>query len=175
MRDGSSRQRERAFEEFVRGQRAQLLSFATALTAGDVHLAEDLVQTTLTRVYLSWRRAHKGHPQAYARRTLLNCFLDHRRRRFVKRERVVAQPPDTEAWETGSSELDPALMKALAQLPPGMRAAVVLRHVYDLSVDEAAHVLACSAGTVKSQTARGLEKLRAQLECLPTTLEGDKR
>ena len=45
-----------------------------------------------------------------------------------------------------------------------MRAAVVLRHVEGLSVSEAASVMACSEGTVKSQTARGLDKLRDQLD-----------
>ena len=53
-----------------------------------------------------------------------------------------------------------ALQTALADLPAGMRAAVVFRHVYDLSVAETADALGCSEGNVKSQTARGLERLR---------------
>ena len=70
-------------------------------------------------------------------------------------------------------ELDAELLAALGSLPPRMRAAVVLRHVHDLSVDDTAHALGCSVGTVKSQTARGLDKLRAAL-AVPT-LEGEHR
>ncbi len=174
MRETTGRQ-ERAFEEFVRDERARLLSLATALTAGDVHLAEDLVQSTLTRLYLSWRRMHKENPRAYARRALVNGFIDHRRRRFTKHERPVAVPPDVNEAATPSAVMDPVLMEALRELPPGMRAAVVLRHVYDLSVDEASHALGCTPGTVKSQTARGLDRLRDRLTCLATTHEGEQR
>jgi RNA polymerase sigma factor (sigma-70 family) len=56
-----------------------------------------------------------------------------------------------------------ACARALAELPPGMRAAVILRHLHDASVSETAQALGCSEGTVKSQTARGLEHLRASL------------
>ena len=67
----------------------------------------------------------------------------------------------------------PSCVAALGSLPPKMRAAVVLRHVHDLSVDDTAEALGCSVGTVKSQTSRGLEKLRDAL-AVPT-LEGDHR
>ena len=72
-----------------------------------------------------------------------------------------------------SDDLDAELVAALGSLPPKMRAAVVLRHVHDLSVDDTAEALGCSVGTVKSQTSRGLEKLREVL-AVPT-LEGEHR
>jgi RNA polymerase sigma factor (sigma-70 family) len=59
--------------------------------------------------------------------------------------------------------VDAELLAALKALPERMRAAVVLRHVADLSVEDAADALGCSPGTVKSQTARGLAKLRELL------------
>jgi RNA polymerase sigma factor (sigma-70 family) len=56
------------------------------------------------------------------------------------------------------------LRQALKELPPRMRAAVVFRYFYDLGVAETADALNCSEGTVKSQTARALDRLRAALE-----------
>jgi hypothetical protein len=53
------------------------------------------------------------------------------------------------------------LLRALAALPPGQRAVLVLRYFDDLSEAETARMLGCSLGTVKSQAARALEKLRA--------------
>ena len=167
-----SRERDREFAEFVRARRGGLLTTARLLAAGDGHLAEDLVQTALVRVYLAWGRA-RGNPIAYARRTLVNCTADHHRRGFTRRERTAADVPETPAAAAPSDELDGELLAALGSLPPRMRAAVVLRHVHDLSVDDTAQALGCSVGTVKSQTARGLDKLRDALAV--TTLEGDRR
>jgi RNA polymerase sigma-70 factor (sigma-E family) len=146
------------FEEFVRRSRGELLATATTLTAGDRHLAEDLTQTALVRLYLAWGRARDTRVEAYARRVLVNCFLDHRRRPWVSRERSVDVLPDTAGLDV--ADLDGELVAALRELPPRMRAAVVLRHVEDRSVEEVADALGCSIGTVKSQTARGLNKLR---------------
>jgi RNA polymerase sigma-70 factor (sigma-E family) len=164
------------FESFVRRRRGHLLRTATVLTAGDGFLAEDLVQGSLVRLYLAWGRARSGNVEAYARRVLVNAFIDHRRRPFVRREHAVASLPDSAA--AGGSELDDArLLNALADLPARMRAAVVLRHVEDLSVEDVAEALGCSAGTVKSQTARGIAKLREALEAdqpVTVTVPGDK-
>jgi len=158
------------FEEFVRRSRGELLATATSLAAGDRHLAEDLTQTALVRLYLAWGRARRTRVEAYARRVLVNCFIDHRRRPWVGRERSVEALPDAAAPATYE---DAELLQALRDLPPRMRAAVVLRHVEDRSVEDVADALGCSTGTVKSQTARGLDKLRARLQ--NTTLLGENR
>ncbi len=155
------RDQDPAFADFVRGHRGRLVRTAQLLTAGDAHLAEDLVQTALVRVYLSWGKV-RSEPAAYARRVLVNAFIDHRRKPFVRREQAHDELPDGASYD-GPAAIDPELIAALADLPERMRAAVVLRHVQDLSVDETAAVLGCTAGTVKSQTARGLDKLRARL------------
>jgi RNA polymerase sigma-70 factor (sigma-E family) len=158
---------ESEFEEFVRTRRAALLRSARNLTAGDEHLAEDLVQSTIVRIYLAWGRVKdRDRVDAYARRVLLNCFLDHRRRPFVSRERTTDAIPDLEATSR-TGVIDHELLAALQTIPPRMRAALVLRHVEDLSVEETATLLGCSVGTVKSQTARGLQKLRQALSASP--------
>lgn len=155
--------RDEQFRDFVLSARARLVRTATLLTAGDAHLAEDLVQLTLTRVYLAWPRIRRTDgPDAYARRVLVNAAIDERRRPFRRRESSHAEVPDTSIELPEGPELGP-LHAALAGLPPGMRAAVVLRHVHELSVTETADALGCSEGTVKSQTARGLDRLRESL------------
>jgi RNA polymerase sigma-70 factor (sigma-E family) len=151
---------EAEYEAFVLQHRGKLLATALHLT-GDIHLAEDLVQNTLVRLYLAWGRARTASTPAYTRRILLNSFVDHHRRPWVRRERAADRLPDDAAAEAPVT--DPELTAALAALPPRMRAAVVLRHVEDLSVEDVADALGCSTGTVKSQTARGLDKLRAAL------------
>ena len=152
------------FETFVRNGRGRLVGTATALTAGDAFLAEDLVQGTLVRLYLAWGRARSGNVEAYARRVLVNAFIDHRRRPFVRRESSVPSLPEAASGVAERDVDDTRLFNALAELPPRMRAAVVLRHVEDLSVEDAATALGCTPGTVKSQTARALAKLREALE-----------
>jgi RNA polymerase sigma-70 factor (sigma-E family) len=164
--------REEEFEAYVRRRRGPLLRSATLLTAGDTYLAEDLVQTTLVRLYVAWPRARRTNLDAYARRALVNNLIDEKRRPFARRERVVETMP--EGVEPARVDVPDAVLAALAALPPGMRAAIVLRHVEGLSVEETAAALGCGTGSVKSQTARGLDKLRAEL--IPLTIEqGESR
>ncbi|MFG1785148.1 SigE family RNA polymerase sigma factor [Rhodococcus oryzae] len=158
------------YEDFVRQKRSGMLRSATLLAGGDTHLAEDLVQITLVRLYLKWPRARKMNVEAYARKILVNNLIDHYRRPFMRRERNTGDIPDvvvTSAdWSAAgvAGFVDDHLVAALAALPPRMRAAVVLRYVEELNVEETARALRCSTGTVKSQSSRGLEKLRSQLE-----------
>jgi DNA-directed RNA polymerase specialized sigma24 family protein len=90
---------------------------------------------------------------------------------------VAALPdtPDPEALAAVPDGLDGgAVRAALAALPPGMRAAVVLRHWADFSVAETAQILGCSAGTVKSQTAKGIARMRELLGDAVTPLPAAK-
>lgn len=158
--------RDTQFQEFVRARRAALLRIATLLCSGDRHRAEDLVQIALTRLYTAWPRARRTDVDAYVRRILVNALIDERRRPFARRELPLAEPPEPVpriAAHDDDEDDDSALRAALATLPAGMRAAVVLRHVEGLSVEETAAAMRCSTGNVKSQTARGLDKLRAAL------------
>ena len=159
-------QRDEEFATFVRHRRGELLRTATLLAAGDRHLAEDLVQTSLTRVYLGWGRLAVPEARyAYARRALVTCLIDETRRPWRRREQSHAELPDRAAGPAGADADDrlALLGPALAELPARMRAAVVLRYLHELSVAETADALSCSQGTVKSQTSRGLEHLRRSL------------
>ena len=155
--------RDTHFQDYVRARRGVLLNIATLLCAGDRHRAEDLVQIALTRLYTAWPRARRMDVDAYVRRILVNALIDEKRRPFAQRETPLSEPPEPRRYADHDPDEDGALRAALADLPPRMRAAVVLRHVEGLSVDETASALRCSTGTVKSQTARALDKLRAAL------------
>ncbi|GGL04896.1 SigE family RNA polymerase sigma factor [Mangrovihabitans endophyticus] len=159
-------ERDEQFHDFVAGRRAALVRTARLLTAGDTHLAEDLVQAALTKLYVSWpafRRA--DNPDGYVRRVLVNVLTDERRRVWRRRERPMAQLPEQPgpARDPATGPADDALRQALRDLPPRMRAAVVFRYFHELGVEETADALGCSVGTVKSQTARALDKLRTAL------------
>jgi RNA polymerase sigma-70 factor (sigma-E family) len=127
--------------------------------------AEDLVQTALAKLYLAWPRIKRdGSHIAYTWRIMVNAHVDETRRPWWRRERSVAEPPDIPHSDdfpdvTGGG----AVRAALAQLPAGMRATVVLRYWADFSIAETAQILGCSEGTVKSQAAKGIARLRETL------------
>jgi len=153
-----------AEEEFVEfaGAVAPRLQGMAFLLCGDWHTAEDLVQATLVKVFVSWRRIRRQEAaHAYATRALVNTYLAH------KRLRRSAEIPTSElperAAEPPAPETRMVVLAALATLPPKGRAVVVLRYWADLSVDQVAAVLGCSPGAVKSQNARALDKLRSVL------------
>ncbi|MFF5213748.1 SigE family RNA polymerase sigma factor [Micromonospora sp. NPDC000442] len=160
------RDRDEQFHSFVLSRRSGLVRTATLLTGGDAHLAEDLVQSTLTKLYVAWPAVQRAdNIEGYLRRTLVNALTDERRRWWRRHERSVAELPDRSRAEPGSGgDLDDGLRATLRDLPPKMRAAVVFRYFYDLSVADTADALGCSEGTVKSQTARALDRLRAALD-----------
>jgi RNA polymerase sigma-70 factor (sigma-E family) len=149
------------FAEFAEAS-APRLCRAAYLLCGDWHTAEDLAQTALAKVFVSWRKVRRQDAaHAYATRTLVNCYLaDKRLRRST--EILTDQLPDGPVV-LAAPETRMVVLDALATLPPRSRAVVVLRYWVDLSVDQAADVLGCSPGTVKSQSARALDKLRAML------------
>jgi RNA polymerase sigma-70 factor (sigma-E family) len=158
-------ERDLQFHSFVLARRAWLVRTATLLTAGDSHLAEDLVQSTLTKLYVAWSAFQRAdNPDGYVRRTLVNGITDERRRLWRRRERSMANLPDRPRIDPESDDICDGLRQALRDLPPRMRAAVVFRYVYDLDIAATADALGCSEGTVKSQTARALDRLRAVLE-----------
>ncbi len=149
------------FTEFATGAAARLRRTAFLL-CGDWHTAEDLTQTTLARMFVSWRRISRQEAAyAYASRTLVNAYLSDRRRRR-HREVLTGWLPET-AVEPAGCETRMVVLDALATLPPKARVVVVMRYWADLSVEQVADLLGCSTGNVKSQSARGLDKLRAVL------------
>ncbi|MEO6714995.1 MAG: SigE family RNA polymerase sigma factor [Mycobacteriales bacterium] len=148
------------FDEFVRSRHASLLRYAHVLT-GDPHSAADLVQDALERTGLAWSRvSRRDNPEAYVRAAIANRHVSVWRRR--RRERLVAKTPES-PYADAAVHADDAMWLALAVLARKQRAVLVLRYYEDLSEVEIARVLGCSPGTVKSQAAKGLASLRAQL------------
>lgn len=138
------------------------------LLCGDQHLADDLVQTSLIRLYQAWPRLRdKDAPDAFARKVLLRCWLNELRRPWRRSESRDGVVPDTSGPEpdpVGAAHHKEVLRVALARLAPRQRAAVVLRYWSQHSVAETAAILRCSEGTVRSQAARGLASLRTALD-----------
>jgi len=145
----------------ARGPR--LLRVAWLLTS-DAHLAEDLLQTVLARVWPKWQRIAGENPEAYVRKALIHTHASWWRRRW-RAEVPHGDLPDRARPEDpyAGVDLEQALASAIRALPARQRAVVVLRWFEDLSVAETAEVLSCSQGTVKSQSAKALRTLRERL------------
>lgn len=146
------------FPEFVRARGAALHRTAFLLT-GDWALAEDLLQTALAKSYLRWDRIddHEG----YVRRVLANTHATWWRRRWRGEVPHDVLPDTVHVDRWADVDARSALLAALARLPRRMRAVVVLRYHEDLSEADVAAALGISVGTVKSQCAKALAKLRA--------------
>ncbi|GAA1968590.1 SigE family RNA polymerase sigma factor [Catenulispora subtropica] len=150
---------EPGFAEFVASRAAALFRTAV-LIVGDRHAAEDLVQSALERTYRHWGRVSAMEtPEPYVRRILANLAVDHFR--AVNRRPVRLLDHDGVAPDH-SPDVDEhdAVIRVLRELPPRMRAVLVLRYFDDLTEAQVAEVLGIAVGTVKSQAARGLAKLR---------------
>ena len=139
------------------------------LLCGDWSAADDLVQDVFVAMYPRWPRIVRGgRVDAYANRVLFGKHVDARRRPW-RRERFVGTVPDSEDTRSERAiaeidERDGPLLAALAALPAGQRAVLVLRFTDDLSIDGIAQVMGIPAGTVKSRLSRGTESLRACLD-----------
>jgi RNA polymerase sigma-70 factor (sigma-E family) len=149
------------FAAFVAKRSAALLRTGWLLTGSEA-AAQDLVQAALLRTWTRWDRVvRKDLPETYVRKVLLSTFLTWRRRRWVHEtptDGVVDLPaPDA----TAEVEVREVVRAVLDTLPRGQRATLVLRFFDDLSERDTAAVMGCSIGTVKSQTARALARLRA--------------
>jgi RNA polymerase sigma-70 factor (sigma-E family) len=160
--------RDTAFAEYF-AARSDAMRGTAFLLCGDWHRAEDLTQTAFTKLYLAWNRVSRHEVlDGYVRRTLVRTYLDDRRLGWWRRVRTSDTPPEPAVVDTGPEERV-AVLAALGAVPARQRAVLVLRYWEDLSVDETAELLGCSAGTVKSQAARGLQTLRARLSPTFTT------
>src|SRR3954447_2412462 len=152
-------------DDYVRGQWPSLLRYATAL-CGNPSEGEELVQSALVRVALRWPLVRdKDAPDAYVRRAILNGYLNVWRR-VRSRETSVADVPETQSSYDGTAGVadELTLRRALQALPPRQRAVLVLRYLEDRSEQQTADLLGCSVGTVKSQTSKGLAKLREAVD-----------
>ena len=151
------------FRQFVSGRSASLLRTAFLLV-GDWAHAEDVLQASLTKTYLAWRRLGQLEAvEAYARRVIVNTATSWWRRRWHG-ERPTAVLPERVQPDLADQRAErEALWRHVRSLPVRQRAVLVLRFYEDLTEAETARVLGVSVGTVKSQCARALGVLRARL------------
>jgi len=157
-----SSRRDAEYSEFVAARLPSLRRLALLLCQ-DGAAADDVVQSAITKLYVHWNRARAAdHLDAYARKIVVREFLHERRSGWARRVLMPGTLPERAAAAADhDAVLD--LRTAVAALPPGQRAVLVLRFYCDLNVDQAARELGCSPGNVKSQTARALASLRRTL------------
>ncbi|GAA1584128.1 SigE family RNA polymerase sigma factor [Kribbella hippodromi] len=155
---------EAEFTEFA-GSMIRRLRRTAYLMCGDWHRAEDAAQDALVKVYRRWNRIDRSQGlNGYAHQCLVTAVFDQGRKPW-RRERLidVHEPPQVHD-SVGSVNDRMLVVQALASLPPGQRACVVLRHYADLSLEQTAEIVGVSVGGVKSQTSRGLAQLRELLD-----------
>ena len=148
------------FAELV-SDRSQAMLRSACLLTGDWGLAEDLLQTALTKTWFAWSSLREpAAAEAFVRTTMTRLFLSWRRRRWRGEVATGFLPEVTTDGQLGRVEDGDRLRRALAALPPRSRAMVVLRFYADLSEAQVAETLGCSVGTVKSTVSRALAQLR---------------
>jgi RNA polymerase sigma-70 factor (sigma-E family) len=160
---------EQEFVEYFTARRDAVRRTAFLL-CGDWHRADDLAQTAFVALHRRWRKIRDRQSlDAYVRRTLVRAVIDESRRPW-RRERSVDTVPEAatepahgnDALGDGVATRE-ALLDGLRRVPPRQRAVLVLRFLEGMDVTGTAEVLGCTEGTVKSQTARGLDALRGAL------------
>jgi RNA polymerase sigma-70 factor (sigma-E family) len=153
------------FAEFVAVRSSRLLRIAYLLTH-DWAQAEDLLQTTLVKAWGAWKRID-ADPEPYVRRILVNTYSSWWRRRWRGEQPTEVLPESVVDDAAGAFDARDEVWRALGRLPRRQRAVLVLRYFEDLSEAETAHVLGVSVGTVKSQAAKALAKLRLDESLTP--------
>jgi RNA polymerase sigma-70 factor (sigma-E family) len=148
---------------YAQGRLPALRRLAMAL-CGDASRADDLVQQTLTSLYVYWRRVRAlEQADAYVRKIMVRAHLSDQRLAWARRVSLVGSVPETGATRAEDVEARLVLLDALRRLPPRQRAVLALRYLDDQPVEVVAEILGCAPGTVKSQASRGLDTLRALL------------
>jgi RNA polymerase sigma-70 factor (sigma-E family) len=171
---GASRaERDAEFEAYMIARQPSLLRTAYLLT-GDRHTAEDLVQTALAKLYLSWDKVQRRElVDGYVRRILVNENNSLWRRAWKRREIATDQLPDSAGvLDRPDHGERSALWDFVQTLPRKQRAVVVLRYYEDLSEAEVADILGVSVGTVKSQASRAIASMRARVGTRPELARG---
>jgi RNA polymerase sigma-70 factor (sigma-E family) len=167
--------RDAEFEHYMAARQPSLLRTAYLLT-GDRHSAEDLVQTALAKLYLSWDKVQRReHLDGYVRRILVNEHNSLWRRAWKRKEVTTDDVPDRAGVDDAHDHGERAALWEFVQtLPRKQRAVVVLRYYEDLSEAEVAEILGVSVGTVKSQSSRALAALRARVHTQPLLSRGEE-
>ncbi|GEP36615.1 RNA polymerase sigma factor [Nocardioides psychrotolerans] len=152
--------RDAEFTAYLQARQARLLRTAYLLT-GDKHQAEDVLQTSLAKLYLAWDKVRdRDSVDAYVRRIMVNENNSLWRRGWRKREFTTEVLPEAPVTDTYDEGLGAALWSVVQSLPPKARAVVVLRYYEQLTEAETADLLGISVGTVKSQCSRAIATMR---------------
>jgi RNA polymerase sigma-70 factor (sigma-E family) len=153
---------EKDFRAFVVA-RFEALRALAYVTCGDWQTAEDAVSSGLARLYVRWRTVDS--PYSYARRVVMHAVIDESRRPWRRERPAGDHLPDTRLVPDTAERVDEwmRLRAALVRIPRRQRAVLVLRFYEGLSVEQTAAVLGLRAGTVRSQSSRGLATLRELL------------
>jgi RNA polymerase sigma-70 factor (sigma-E family) len=148
------------FASFVSARSGPLLRLAVGLT-GSRQAGEDLLQSALTKTYLSWRKvAGAGDADAYVRRIVVNTHLSLLRRRRVHEDLRPELTDSVGAAPSYGIDDRDALWSALSRLGRRQRAIVLLRYYEDLPDEQIAELLGCTSATVRSQAMRALQTLK---------------
>jgi RNA polymerase sigma-70 factor (sigma-E family) len=157
---GRSQKHISAFAALVEARSKALLRLAYVVV-GDHQLAQDLLQEALVKAYVAWPRLRDASSaEAYVRRTMVTTAISWRRRRSFHEPPTDSFPDENEPDETDRLATQDVLWEQVCRLPPRQRTALVLRYYEDLSEAQTADLMGCSVGTVKSQVATALSKLR---------------
>ncbi len=161
------------FDAFYAGSFARLVGQIYAM-CGDLAEANDCVQEAFIRAWDRSRDLDSGaNPEAWVRTVAYRLAISHwrrSRRSYDPRNRTQLSPVSPEP------QLDRiALVRALTQIPPDQRRAIVLHHLCDLSVDEVAREVGAPANTVKARLSRGRATLATLLADRSSTPEETNR
>jgi RNA polymerase sigma-70 factor (sigma-E family) len=152
------------FEQVWRSRRDHLWRVAWLIT-GDADMADDVLAAAVARTWRGWGRRGVSDIEAYLRRAVVNEATDrfrHRGRDRRWRERRTGEGRGQRSIDDDVVDRS-VIAAALARLPVGQRAVIVLRYWADLSEAATAEALSISAGTVKSRTSRALTALATDL------------
>jgi len=160
------------FESFMRERLPALVRYGYVLS-GNPHDAADLAQEALARLSERWRRVSaNGDPEGYVRVTMARLHISAWRR--LRRELPFGAPPERSYVDSGldRADGDVGLVDALRALPPTFRVVLVLRYYDDRSDPEIAELLGISRATVRTRSARALQRLR-RAPGVPQKLTGE--
>lgn len=161
-----------SFADVFREHRHGAVRLAWVLT-GDPHQAEDAVAEAFAKVWPRWERGRIDDIGPYLRRAVVNEVRSKGRRKVIEHREAERRRGDERGVHLVADAVadHDEVWNALGRLPERQRHVIVLRYYEDLSEADIARVLQVSSGTVKSQAARGMARLR-QLIGQPTTSGG---
>ena len=151
------------FVDYAQARQHTLLR-AAYLVCGDLRTAEELLRSALVQLARQWDRVREEQPDLVVRRQLYRDAVASWRHR--QSEQVGTTPGPEELEEPGDDEeveRRREVLRALDHLTPRQRAVVVLRWFEERSEGDAAQVLGCSVGTVRTEEVEALGRLRAAL------------